>query len=55
MSTQTTTRIAGIFILAIAFCLTVMGGAADMSYDMDYFHGGDIQANTILNVNTTHA
>lgn len=55
MSTQTTTRIVGTFILAIVFCVTVMGGAADMSYDMDYFHGGDVQASTVLNVNANNA
>ena len=55
MSTQNTTRVAGVFIFAIAFCLTVMGGAADMSYDMDYFHGGDIQANTVLNADAKMA
>ncbi len=55
MSTQIKTRIVGTFILAIAFCLTVMGGAADMSYDMDYIHGGDVQASTVLNVNGNNA
>ena len=55
MSTQTTTRIVGTFILAIAFCVTVMGGAADMSYDMEYFHNGEVQESIVLNVNANNA
>lgn len=55
MSTQNTTRVVCAFILAVAFCFTVMGGAADMSYDMDYFHGGDIQASTVMNMNANNA
>ncbi len=56
MSTQNKTRVVGAFVLAIVFCLAVFGGAADMSYDMDYFHNGsNVQASTVTNIDVNHA
>lgn len=56
MSTQNKTRVVGAFILAIVFCFAVFGSAADMSYDMDYFHGGgNVQASTVLNADANLA